>query len=318
MRIVFFGCDDFAAAHLSRLISDGHTCAALVTQPDKPKGRGLQVTLSATKVLAQGAGIQVFQPEDLKDPRVLAQLKCYEADVFVVVAYGRFLPDDVLKIPRFYCVNVHPSLLPRYRGAAPINWAVINGEAETGVTLIRMNAAMDGGDILAQERFALPQDMTSLELRQNLMALGTDMLSGILPRVVTGDIVLQRQDSACATRAPKMHKELGIIHWESPAQAIHNLVRGTQPWPGAYTFLNGVMIKVLEASAAVSAFDGRPGEIIEKRQDGFCVQAGDGAILVRRVLPAGGKPMDARSFMAGHRVNCGDQLRHKDQQGVLG
>ncbi len=248
MRIVFFGCDDFAAVSLRLLIQAGHEVAALVTQPDRPSGRGLQVTLSATKKLAMDRAIAVFQPLTLKEPDVLRRLKDYQADVFVVVAYGKLLPEEVLSLPKYLCVNVHPSLLPRYRGAAPVNWAVINGDVETGVTLIRMNAAMDGGDILAQETWPLPADMTSAVLREQLAAVGAGMLVRLLPLVPSGQFQVIKQDGSQATRAPKLQKELGYIQWTDPAIRIHNLVRGLQPWPGAYTFVKGNLMKILETA----------------------------------------------------------------------
>ena len=308
MNIVFFGCDDFAAVHLKRLMDDGHTLAALVTRPDKPKGRGLHMACSATKELALRYAVEVFQPDDLKQDDVLCRLKRYHADMFVVVAYGQFLPPAVLAIPKYFCVNVHPSLLPKYRGAAPINWAIINGEIETGVTLIRMNASMDGGDILAQEKCPLPQDMASDRLRECLAGLGAGMLSGLLPRIPSGEFTAFRQDALLSTRAPKMHKDLGAIRWTDSARTIHDLVRGTRPWPGAYTFFRGELLKILEAAPADSGTPGAPGEIIETRKDGFCVQAADRAVLVRRVHPAGGKPMDARSFLAGRKPVPGERL----------
>jgi methionyl-tRNA formyltransferase len=308
MRIVFFGCDDFAAVNLKRLIDDGHTLVALVTQPDKPKGRGMNIMFSPTKELALARSIEVVQPVDLKDANVIRHLMGYNADVFVVVAYGKFLPNAILAIPKYFCVNVHPSLLPKYRGAAPVNWAVINGDTETGVTLIKMNGSMDGGDILAQEKHPLPQDMTSGFLREQLALHGADMLSKILPLIPSGKFSLAKQDSSLATRAPKLHKDLGIIRWTNSAKNIHDLVRGTQPWPGAYTFLKGNMLKVLKAEPVASSASGKLGEIVELDQDGFFVQAGDGAVLIKRVHPAGGKPMDARQFLAGHKLAVGEML----------
>ncbi|MBF0387029.1 MAG: methionyl-tRNA formyltransferase [Candidatus Omnitrophica bacterium] len=314
MRIVFFGCDDFAVVNLKRLVAEGHTIAALVTQPDKPKGRGLHTVYSPTKALALQLSVEVIQPVDLKDPAVVSQLRSYNADVFVVVAYGKFLPEAVLKLPQYFCVNVHPSLLPRYRGAAPVNWAVINGDRETGVTLIKMDTAMDGGDILAQEKYPLSAAMNSAVLREQLAVLGADMLARVLPSIPEGRFTLLKQDGSLATRAPKLPKELGHIQWGWPAEKIYDLVRGTQPWPGAYTFLKGALLKILEVVPVEPGVAGGPaaaaraGEIIELHKDGFSVQAGDRALLIKRVHPAGGKPMDARQFLAGHKLQAGDIL----------
>ena len=199
-------------------------------------------------------------------------------------------------------------LLPRYRGAAPVNWAVINGDTRTGITLIRMNASMDGGDILAQEEYPLPEDISSSSLREQLAVSGANMLAELLPRIPAGEFHCRKQDSSLATRAPKLHKELGHIQWTDAAKKIHDLVRGTQPWPGAYTFLKGDLLKVLDAAPCDAAASGVAGEIVELHKDGFCVQAGDRAVLVRRVHPAGGKAMDARSFLAGHKLTLGERL----------
>jgi methionyl-tRNA formyltransferase len=313
VKILFFGCDDFAAANLERLLDDGHTVVGLVTQPDKPKGRGMRLGYSATKFLAIEHGIEVFQPTTLKDASVAERLKAFGADLFVVIAYGKFLPDEVLSIPKYSCINVHASLLPKYRGAAPVNWAVINGETETGVSIIRINATMDAGDILARVSCPLPENMTSAVLRPKLAALGADLLTSLIPRIKAGQVVFEKQDEALASHAPKMHKDLGHIRWNEGAKRIHDLVRGVQPWPGAFTFWRGKLLKVLEAAAEpspspVGRRSGRPGEIIELHKEGFYVQAGDGVVLIKRVHPESSKPMDARAFLAGHKLAVGEIL----------
>jgi methionyl-tRNA formyltransferase len=308
MRIVFFGCDDFAAIHLEQLIKDGHKVVGLVTQPDKPKGRGLRVPYSLTKQLAFLNGIAVFQPDTLKHPAFVEKIGWFHADIFVVVAYGNFLPEDILSLPKHFCVNVHASLLPKYRGAAPINYAVMNGEAVTGVTVIKINSKMDGGDIIAQQACPIPDDMTSVELRLQLARMGAELLSATLPRIKDGHYSLQKQDEALVTYAPKMHKDLGHICWEKTAREIHDLVRGVQPWPGAFTFWRGNRLKILEAVSADAQAKGKTGEIVELHKDGFYVQAADRAVLVKRVHPANSHAMDARAFLAGHRLTVGEML----------
>ncbi|MBF0569916.1 MAG: methionyl-tRNA formyltransferase [Candidatus Omnitrophica bacterium] len=308
MKILFFGCDDFAATNLKRLIADGHKVLGLVTQPDKPKGRGMHLVPSSTKELALAQGIEVFQPAVLKYPAVIEKLRSFDADLFVVIAYGKLLPEEILAIPRHFCMNLHASLLPKYRGAAPINWAVINGETETGVTLMKMNPAMDGGDIIVQDKCVIPDDMTSSQLRADLANMGAALLSATIPRIKAGDYSFEKQDEGQATHAPKMHKDLGHIRWEESAQKIHDLVRGTQPWPGAFTFWRGNRLKVLEATATVAQRKGKPGEIVELHKDGFYVQAADCAVLIKRVHPANSHAMDARAFLAGHRLVLGDVL----------
>lgn len=308
MRIVFFGCDDFAAINLERLIQDRHKVVGLVTRPDKPKGRGLRVAYSPTKQLAFANGIAVFQPDTLRNPAFVEKIAWFQADVFVVVAYGNFLPPEVLGLPRHFCVNVHASLLPKYRGAAPINFAIMNGEERTGVTVMKVNEKMDAGDIIAQESCAIPEEMTSSVLRLQLAHMGAKLLSETLPRIKAGQYSLQQQDEALVTHAPKMHKDLGHIRWDRTAKEIHDLVRGVQPWPGAFTFWRQKRLKILDAVASSAGRKGQVGEIVELHKDGFLVQASDGLVLIRRVHLENSHAMDARSFLAGHRLTPGEML----------
>jgi methionyl-tRNA formyltransferase len=308
MRIVFFGCDDFAAINLLHLIDQGHRIVGVVTQPDKPKGRGLHVVYSPTKQIAMAQGIAIFQPASLKEPVLVDRLRWFHADIFVVIAYGKFLPPEVLDLPKHFCINVHASLLPKYRGAAPVNWAIMRGESETGVTVMKMDPGMDTGDIIAQVSCTIPDDMTSAQLRLKLADMGKQLLSESLPRIKAGTFTLLKQDHALATRAPKMHKDLGHIRWDMTAKEIHDLVRGVQPWPGAFTLWRGNRLKVLEAEAADAVLRGRPGEIVELHKDGFFVQAADAAVLVKRVHPASSHAMDARAFLAGHKLEVGEIL----------
>jgi methionyl-tRNA formyltransferase len=308
MRIVFFGCDDFAAMNLLHLIDRGHRVVGLVTQPDKPKGRGLRVSYSPTKQIAMSHGIAIFQPESLKDPILVDRLCWFHADIFIVIAYGKFLPPNVLSLPKHFCINLHASLLPKYRGAAPINWAIMHGETETGVTIMKMDPGMDTGDIISQVSCPIPDQMTSAELRLQLADMGKKLLSETLPTIKAGTFKLLEQEHALATRAPKMHKDLGHICWDTTAKEIHDLVRGVQPWPGAFTFWKGNRLKVLEAEAAPAAFKGNPGEIVELHKDGFYVQAADTAVLIKRVHPASSHAMDARAFLAGHKLAVGEVL----------
>jgi methionyl-tRNA formyltransferase len=310
MRILFFGSDDFAAVSLRRLVDDRHKVVGLVTQPDKPKGRGLHVIYSPTKEIALAKDIEVFQPATLREPAAVDKLSAFGADLFVVIAYGLFLPEKVLLLPKHFCVNVHASLLPKYRGAAPINWAIINGETETGVTLMKMNTIMDGGEIIAQAHCDIPGNMTSSALRVRLASMGAELLSGMIRKIKAREHQLVPQDAGLVTRAPKMHKDLGHIQWAESAKKIHDLVRGTQPWPGAFTFLRGRLLKILDTAVAEgpAAANGKPGEIVELHKDGFFVQAADQAVLIRKVHPANSKPMDARAFLAGHKLTVGEVL----------
>jgi len=308
MRIVFFGCDNFAAINLLHLIGKGHKVVGLVTQPDKPKGRGLHMLYAPTKQIAMDNGIAVFQPDSLKDPVLIDRLRWFHADIFIVIAYGKFLPPEVLALPKYFCVNVHASLLPKYRGAAPVNWAIMRGEAETGVTIMKMDPGMDTGDIIAQASCAILDHTTSVELRLKLADMGKELLSDTLPRIKSGDITLLKQDNVLATRAPKMHKDLGHIRWDTTAKEIHDLVRGVQPWPGAFTFWHGKRLKILEAEPGTPGMHGPVGQIVLVRKEGFCVQASDSGVLIKRVHPESSHAMDARAFLAGHKLSVGEVL----------
>jgi methionyl-tRNA formyltransferase len=268
----------------------------------------MHVVFSPTKEIALAKGIEVFQPATLREPAALDKLRAFAADLFVVIAYGLFLSEKTLKLPKFFCVNVHASLLPKYRGAAPINWAVINGEVETGVTLMKLNTTMDGGEIIAQARCDIPGNMTSAALRIRLASIGAELLSGMIPKIKAGKYQLVLQDAGQVTRAPKMHKDLGHIQWTESAQRVHDLVRGTQPWPGAFTFLRGRLLKILDTAVVDALAKGKPGEIVELHKDGFFVQAADRTVLIRKVHPANSKPMEAQAFLAGHKLSVGEVL----------
>lgn len=310
MKIVFFGCDDFAQKCLEKLIADGHTIKALITQPDRPKGRGLQMACSPTKALALKHQIDVFQPTHLKDVQVIEHIKNYQADVFVVVAYGHLLPDEILMLPKYFCINVHPSLLPKYRGAAPINWPLINGDEQTGVTLIRINASMDAGDILAQEVYMIPAHMNAQELKCCLAQKGAEMLSAFLPCIEEGKFVLQKQDASKATKAPKLCKELGKVTWDMPAEKIHHLVRGTFPWPGAYISFEGMMLKILETEIIenVNQQQYPLGTIVDMTSKGLLVQTAKDILLIKKVHLSSSKPMDAHSFAVGRKIKKYDKI----------
>lgn len=308
MRIVFFGCDDFAAVNLLHLIDRGHRVVGLVTQPDKPKGRGLRVSYSPTKQIAMERGIAIFQPESLKEPVLVDRLRWFHADLFIVIAYGKFLPPEVLALPKHFCINLHASLLPKYRGAAPINWAIIRGETRTGVTVMKMDPGMDSGAVVAKAACDIPDQMTSAQLRLQLADMGKKLLSDTLPSIKNGTFTLAEQDHVLATRAPKMHKDLGHIRWDTTAKEIHDLVRGVQPWPGAFTFWRGNRLKILEAEPGTPGVMGPLGSIVLVRKEGFCVQAADSGVLIKRVHPASSHAMDARAFLAGHKLVVGDIL----------
>jgi methionyl-tRNA formyltransferase len=306
MTIIFFGSDDFAVTNLHLVLGSRHKVLACVTQPDRPQGRHLKLTPSAVKEAALAQKIPVLQPTDLKDTGFLNELQSLEADVFVVIAYGRILPPVVLEIPKQFCVNMHGSLLPQYRGAAPINWAIINGDDITGVSAIRMNEAMDTGDIVAQDKIKIAPEDTAVTLRAKMAELSGKLLIRVLDSIESGEASFDKQDEEAVSQAPKLTKDLGLIRWDKDADAICRMARGLLPWPCAYTYCNGKVLKVLEAQTADSQGSRfKPGQVITASKDGIVVAAGKKAVVLRTVRPEGSKSMSAASFLAGHPLNPG-------------
>jgi len=306
MKLIFFGSDDLAAAHLEAIVSSKHKVLACVTQPDKAQGRGLKVQPPAVKLKAQAHDIPVLQPADMKDDGFIKKLKAFGGDIFVVVAYGHFLPQKVLGIPPRGAINMHPSLLPKYRGAAPINWAIINGETMTGVTIINVSAQMDAGDILMQEKLVIEADDTAVTLREKLTALGARCLCCVLGQIEDNKQKPRPQDGAQATLAPKLTKDTGRIDWTKGAKTIRDLVRGLLPWPAAYTAYQGKTVKILDAQVLPGDTGGaKPGTVLGVDGQGIRVATGRGVLLLRRVHPESAKAMDAQSFAAGHRLSPG-------------
>lgn len=309
MRIIFFGSDDFAAIHLNQLLESSHEVVACVTQPDRPKGRGMKVVESPIKVIALSRKISLLQPETLKSNPLLDELKCFRADLFVVVAYGKILPEDVLAIPGIFCVNVHGSLLPKYRGAAPINWAIINGDDHTGVTVMKMSPILDAGEIILQARLAIAQEDTVVCLRQRMAQLGAVTLMEALDMIEKKTFTLTRQDLSKVSYASKLSKELGHVDWKDPAVRIENLVRGLQPWPGVSSSFNGKKFKILSAQvASAESSMAPPGTIIALKKEGIVVATGKEPLLIRQVQPESGKPMEARSFASGQKIAVASKL----------
>lgn len=309
MNIIFFGSDDFALKSLEALCASEHKVAACVTQPDKPKGRGLKENVSVIKEFALRRKIPVLQPAHLRDDDLLEKLAGYAADLFVVIAYGRILPAEVLSLPKVFAVNVHGSLLPKYRGAAPINWAIINGETQTGVSIIKLNDVMDAGEVITQSVLPIAPEDTALTLRSKMAQQGAQLLLQTIRSIEQNHFRLAKQDLSQVTYAPKLTKELGAIRWSDKAQSIHNLVRGLLPWPAAFSYADGKRFKILE-TAVVNALSGtfKPGEVAQINADGIVVATGQKALCLKRVQPDAGKPMDARSFAAGQRLKVKSQL----------
>ncbi len=308
MRIIFFGSDDFAARHLDHLLKSGLDVVGSVTPEDKPKGRGMKVAASPVKECALKKGIKVFEPHRLKDSEIAVQLKALKPDLFVVIAYGKLLPEDILKIPSKLCINLHASLLPQYRGAAPIAWAIINGEKETGLSVIKMNTQMDAGDILAQTRLKILPDDTTMSLREKMMDVGPIFLLETIQMINDGRYKAVPQDEKAVTFAPKLTKELGRIDWQKSADEIRNLVRGLFPWPTAYTLYKGKILKILNADVVDGDFSPDVGKVSKLDVQGFMVTTGRKALLVKEVHFEASRPMDAASFIRGHRLEIGERL----------
>lgn len=306
MRIVFFGSDDFAEVNLRKLIDSPHEIAACVAPPDRPQGRGLKTAPSPIKLCAQQFKIPLFQPTRIDEEGFLRNIKALKTDLFVVISYGLILPKSFLSIPKRMAVNVHPSLLPKYRGAAPINWAVINGETQTGVCVIKMSPRMDAGDIIASEEVEILESDTAELLRIKLAGIAAHLLAATVDALEAGTFSLTPQDESAATYAPKLTKEMGRVEWDAPAVKIHNMVRGLQPWPGAFTYFRGKRLKltktrVIEEQHAKAS----PGEVIEIRADGILTATGDGSLLIEQVHPESGKVMTAADFAAGREISRG-------------
>ncbi|MCA9401098.1 MAG: methionyl-tRNA formyltransferase [Candidatus Omnitrophica bacterium] len=309
MNIIFFGSDDFALAHLQTLHAAGYSIVACVTQPDRPKGRGMKMVVSPIKQFALDHQLPILQPVAF-DETVISELKAFAPQLFIVIAYGRILPQLVLDLPSRGAINVHGSLLPRYRGAAPINWAILKGDKESGVTVIQMNAKMDAGAILMQEKVDIDEYETSLSLRQKIRAAGQKLLIETLTQIQNQRIIPTVQDELNVTIAPKLTKELGRIDWNQSAAEISRMVRGLLPWPGAYTFLNGKMLKILSGDVLPDNKDAaRPGEVISMTANDFSVQTGSGILKVIRVHLADHKPMDVKDFLLGHKLEIGELLK---------
>ncbi|OGX26253.1 MAG: methionyl-tRNA formyltransferase [Omnitrophica WOR_2 bacterium GWF2_38_59] len=303
MNIMFFGSDDFALAHLETLLSSHHNVVGCVTQPDRPKNRGMKVVVSPIKECALKNNIEVFQPDDLSDNDFVSALKKINAEIFVVIAYGKFLPDQLIGMPAYGAINVHGSLLPKYRGAAPINWAIINGDTETGVTIIRINAKMDAGDILSSEKVQILKDDTSISLREKMKECGKRLLLDTISGIKKGSLKVKAQDPKKASFASKLSKETGKIDWNKSAKEINDLIRGLQPWPGAYTFLNGKTLKILSAQIVKAC--AKPGQVVGISSEGILVAAKEGALLLKEVHLQDAKAMDIASFLRGHSIEIG-------------
>jgi len=310
LRIVFFGTPEFAVPTLDALIESRHPVVGVVTQPDRPRGRGQHVSFSPVKTLALAHAIPVLQPERLRDEAFLRALRAFDADLGVVAAYGRILPDAVLETPRLGMINVHASLLPRWRGAAPIHRAILAGDTETGVTIMRVVRELDAGPMLAQEKTPIPPDATTGELEATLARLGADLLVRVVDRLAEGPIPEEPQPPGGITYADRITKDDAPIFWWRPASELYNQVRALNPWPLASTTLDGERLLIVKAGLGTDAAPpgAVPGTVLEASRDRFIVAAGHGTLRLLEVKPEGRRAMSAREFLAGHRIEPGTRL----------
>lgn len=309
MKLVFCGTPQFAVPCLERLVAAGHDVQLVVTQPDRPQGRGMELTAPPVKQTALRMGLPVTQPEKIKkNDEFRARLTAIHPDAIIVVGYGRIIPDWMLQLPSYGNINVHASLLPRYRGAAPIQWSIANGETVTGVTTMRIDEGLDTGDILLKREMAINPEDTAVTLAPRLAKLGADLLVETLEELQRGTVKPVPQDDLQATLAPILRKEDGLVNFSREAVEIHNRLRGFQPWPGAYTHFHGKNLKIVAAKPVQAAQQIAPGEL-RVSGDAFVVGCGNGtALQLLEVQPEGKKAMSARDFLSGYRPAQGERL----------
>ena len=311
MKIIYMGTPDFAVAPLEAILKAGHEVTAVVTQPDRQKGRGREVQYSPVKECALSYGIPVLQPLKIKEEDAVEELRKYPADIFVVAAFGQLLSEEILNMPRLGCINIHASLLPAYRGAAPIQWCVINGEEKTGVTIMQMAKGMDTGDILLQKEVVLDEKETGGSLFDRLMETGAELIVEALPKIEAGELTPVVQKEELATYAGKITKDMGNIDFAKSAVTIERLIRGLNPWPSAFTHYKGRILKIWEAdvvSECANAENPVPGTVIAMDKESFTLATGEGALRIRSLQPEGKKRMSCAEFMRGYEVKVGEAL----------
>lgn len=308
MRVIFMGTPDFSVGTLEALIQAGHQVVLAVTQPDKPKGRGGKMQFPPVKETAMEHGIPVFQPRKVREPENIEELKKYQADVIVVVAFGQILPREILELTPYGCINVHASLLPSYRGAAPIQWAVINGETVSGVTTMQMDEGLDTGDMLLKTEVPLEPEETGGSLHDKLAAAGASLCVRTLKALEEGTVTPKKQGESPTAYASMLKKEMGEIRWEEPAISIERLIRGLNPWPSAYTHLDGRTLKIWKAQVREGNPEGVCGQIVETGRDSISVKTGNGVLVLQEVQLEGKKRMDAGAFLRGFPLKAGTVL----------
>lgn len=310
MKVIFMGTPDFSVGTLEALIEAGHKVALVVTQPDKPKGRGGKMQYTPVKEVAVAHNIPVYQPKRIREPECIEELRKYNADIMVVIAFGQILPKEILEMTPYGCVNVHASLLPSYRGAAPIQWAVINGEKVSGVTTMQMNEGLDTGDMLLKVEIPLDEKETGGSLHDKLAEAGARLCVETLDALKAGTVTPEKQGDSPTAYAKMLDKHMGKIDWKMSAKEIERLIRGLNPWPSAYTRWNenDKGMKIWEAEVAEGQTDKAAGTVVEVAKDGFFVQTGDGLLKITALQIPGKKRMDAAAFLRGYQMETGTVL----------
>ncbi len=308
MKIIFMGTPEFAAYIMEAVANAGHDIALAVTQCDKPRGRGKKVQFSPVKEKAVALGIPVYQPEKIKKEECVRELLKYEPEMIIVAAYGQILPESILTMAKHGCINVHGSLLPKYRGAAPIQWAIIDGEKETGVTTMKMDAGIDTGDMIDKTVVSITKEETTQTLYDKLMRAGASLLLETMEKLEKGTAVFTKQNEDDSTYAKILKKEMGNIDFSMPAEKIERLIRGLNPWPAAYTSYQGRTLKIWKAFVKEEQAEGEFGEIIEVAKDSFSVKTGKNLLCVTELQMEGKKRMDTRAFLSGIRLETGERL----------
>jgi methionyl-tRNA formyltransferase len=311
MNIVFFGSSNFSILSLEALAESEQRISCVVTQPDRRQGRGLHYASTPVKSIAQARGFKIYQPEHINTPEALEFLSNLNADLFVVIAYGQILSSGILNIPADFCLNVHASLLPQYRGAAPINWAIINGEKETGITSIKMVREMDAGPVILQTRIEITPDDTILTLDEKLARQAAQVLIDSIKAIDCKNFDLAPQDELRVSFAPKLKKDDGLINWQKKSAEIYNLIRGCLSWPVAFTYYKGMRLKIYAAKIQdrISSPDSAlPGEIVDVTPQAITVRTGEGVLLIEKMQLEARRMMAVREFLAGHKISPGEKL----------
>lgn len=302
MKVIFMGTPDFAVPTLERLIEDNHEVSLVITQKDKRRGRGKKLQFPPIKEVAIRREVEIYQPEDINSEESILKIKKINPDVIIVVAYGQIIKKEILDIPKYGCLNIHASLLPKYRGAAPINWPIINGDEITGNTIMRMNEELDTGNMLKKSQIGLGSEMNSLELHDILKIDAAELLSKTLKELEIKDLEGETQDHSKSSYAKKLDKNLGRIDWNKTSEQIYNLIRGTQPWPGSFFQYKGENVKIKKARIADINTNEKPGKILSVDKDGITVATGEGNLIIEEIQFPGKKSMKVEDYLRGNKI----------------